>query len=151
MSIVSMVDGDGTRWFFEWSSIVDAPITAAMTEAELLEYYPRRRAEQAAEEARGYLERELGRIKSYGTSSRLKHTAEDTIGICNRAGEGETWLSAEQQLELCVRRRDDPAATMPGTPQDMVCCVCCRPIEGERHWLGDDPACSACHQQIRKP
>jgi len=141
MAIVSMRDEEGIRWFFVWSSITDSPVTSAMTLAELRAYVSRHAAERAAAD----LQRLLPRIMEVGTSELDSRSAAETIEPCNRAGEGDTWLSAEQQLALAITRRTDPGATMPGVPQDMMCCVCRRPIGDGRELNGNGDAwCGSC-------
>jgi hypothetical protein len=55
-------------------------------------------------------------------------------------------LLEQRHLLRAIRRREDPEATMEGTLQDWVCCMCRKPIEGERRCLhgDDDPVCSSC-------
>lgn len=145
MAIVSMRDETGRRWYFTWSSITDSPTSPAMSLAELRAYVRRRAADRAASD----LQRALPRIMETGTSELDSRSAKETVEPCNRAGEGETWLSAEQQLALAIMWRKDPDATLPGVPQDMICCMCSCPISaGERRYRdgdeGGDPWCARC-------
>jgi hypothetical protein len=141
--IVKMADDQGTPWYLFWSTVVDAPTTCAMTLDEMKEYYRDEYGRQGMRD----LDDRLARVEATGTSCRYPDsTAESTIGVVNRAGKGETWLSAEQTLRLSIMRRDDIDFEMQGVDQDMVCCMCSKPIENEldRVWEGSDPYHAAC-------
>jgi hypothetical protein len=86
--------------YFEWSSIVDAPITKGMTEQELHDYVE---DEYGAAGLRALPER-LALVNATGTSRR-GHTLLEVIGR-NRAGEDGACLTPAQILE---RYRDDEA------------------------------------------
>jgi hypothetical protein len=78
--------------FVEWSTVVDAPVTYSMTEAELtawhLEEFGRREHEQNFQDR-------LDRLKKFGTSLKLPESAADAA-IANRAGEGEAEISLSE-------------------------------------------------------
>lgn len=144
MPYVRMEGSDGREWFFRWSRVTDSPASEAMTQPELV-------AQMLREgQARAGIRRALHRLRCSGTTALRDKSARDTIEPVNRAGAGETWLTAEQQLELVIRWRDDPEAEIEGVAQDMICCMCCRPIAtvAERVWTSDegpvDPMCGSC-------
>jgi hypothetical protein len=74
--------------YFEWSTIVDAPVSYGMTEEQIKEVHSneknfKERLERAKEKGHSYL-------GYYGTLTL------DEILACNRAGDGETELTAEE-------------------------------------------------------
>lgn len=81
-----IVHHDG--WFFEWSTIVDAPTTEAMRREAFEEYYQDQHGKVGMRELPARLERAV----KYGTSSMDQMSAEDLIAG-NRAGDDETEMS----------------------------------------------------------
>lgn len=82
--------------YFEWSTIVDAPVTYPMTLEELRAYIK----EEFGLQGLDLLEKRLERIEANGTSSLLGTTLEDAL-LGNRAGKGETRLSLDQFKAWC--------------------------------------------------
>ncbi len=148
MSIVKMTDSNGQEWYIVRSAMLDRPMLPALTLDELKEAW----RDEYGRAGQGNLKRALRRLDEKGTSSLLHEGFRDTLETCNRAGKGGTWLSAEQQLQLCITRRRVPDAEMNGVPHDMICCYCGQPIasEADRTWAGDDPAHWSCMAHCRK-
>lgn len=142
--IVKMTDKKDRPWYFFWSSIVDSPVSIAMTLDELKEHYQQEYGRQGMSE----LDRRLERVEKKGTSAHGDESAEDTIVPCNRAGKNETRLTAEQQLELVIAWREDTSYEIEGVDQDLMCCRCGEQINGEadRVW-GDDDECDPLHRR----
>ena len=80
--------------YFEWSTIVDAPVTFAMSRDELEEHIK----EEYGNEGLRELPERLKRVDKQGTSCCVPLTVEDLIS-CNRAGDGESELTKEEILE----------------------------------------------------
>jgi hypothetical protein len=79
--------------YFEWSSIVDAPISYGMTFEQLMGYYRYQYGQSGVEG----LERDRAKLEETGTTYR-RHTAEEVIDM-NRAGENEEKLTADEIYE----------------------------------------------------
>lgn len=77
--------------YFEWSTIVDAPVTYGMTREEFKEYY----LEEYGRSSLLEFEQRMLRVDAKGTSSHIHASAEETVYV-NRAGKGETCLSLAQ-------------------------------------------------------
>lgn len=77
--------------YFEWSSIIDAPVTYGMTEEELRQYTEKEYGRKGVEA----LPERLARVEKVGTSELTANCLQDTIGY-NRAGPKETKLSARE-------------------------------------------------------
>lgn len=86
--------------FFEWSSIVDAPVTRGMTREQYEEYYAFRHGDNLSER--------MGRALATGTSSVHYESLEDLIRG-NRAGPGET----EATFEEIIRQIKSPDEVYP--------------------------------------
>ena len=80
---------------FEWSSIVDAPITYGMDLDELHDYI---RCEYARDGV-SQLNARLGRVRKCGTSFIGHKCLEDSV-LPNRAGKNEEELTIDQIYEL---------------------------------------------------
>lgn len=91
--------------YFEWSTVVDAPITNGMTLDELRAYIKEEYGQRGLES----LPERLKRVEACGTSSYLDKTVADTIRG-NRAGPKERRLTAEQIYERYV---NPPNETLP--------------------------------------
>jgi RNase P/RNase MRP subunit POP5 len=76
--------------YFEWSTIVDAPVSRGVTKEELKGYIKRKYGEKGLSE----LHERLKRVEDKGTSSYVT----DLEGLinCNRAGENEETLTKEE-------------------------------------------------------
>jgi len=81
--------------YFDWSTVVDAPITYGMTREELEAYH-------LAEYGRAAHERDfdnrMRRVMEKGTSA-MSSTLNQVL-ICNRAGDNEAELTAEEIYEV---------------------------------------------------
>ncbi len=100
------------HWYFEWSTIADAPTTKGM-ELPLLAYHI---AESYGESGLRDLPMRLDRIRQTGTSS-IDGTTLDELLSANRAGPGEKHLTAEELLAQYVPTRParGPWSTAPCT------------------------------------
>lgn len=76
--------------YFEWSTIVDAPVSGPMTLDAFKEYYKDRYGSVGLEDLAG----RLVRVESTGSSSKEGNTFEDIVE-CNRFGQDETNMSIE--------------------------------------------------------
>lgn len=77
--------------YFEWSTIVDAPVTYAMTKKELEEEIKLQHGLHGLKELPGRLER----VKKYGTSFQIPTKLKDLL-MCNRAGDNEEELTEDE-------------------------------------------------------
>ena len=84
--------------YFEWSTIVDAPVTYGLTLDELREYIKEEYGNEGLEELPARLER----VEKYGTSSQNQESAEDLCAR-NRAGENEKHISLKQIYKQYTR------------------------------------------------
>lgn len=84
--------------YFEWSTVVDAPVTWAMSREEMLEH--RIRGGQRAWEAEASLQRAEANGTSYVDGISL-----DSLRQHNRAGENETHLPWPDVIALVVAER----------------------------------------------
>lgn len=94
----------GTEMFIVWSSIVDAPITFAMTQEELRLWWSEEYGRAGREQLNGHFAR-----GDFGT-------LEDEL-VVNRAGADETHLTREQIIDYFFERRgqgEQPVGTSPG-------------------------------------
>ncbi len=77
--------------YFEFSTIVDAPVTYLMTREEFEAYYCSEYSNSATDK---FAER-MERADRKGTSSMIDDSFEDMIS-CNRYGDGESCLSVDE-------------------------------------------------------
>jgi hypothetical protein len=77
--------------YFEWSTVVDAPVTNGMTEAELLEYVKERHGSEGLRQ----LPERLARVRANGTSFHAYGNLDELLKL-NRAGDGETCLTKDE-------------------------------------------------------
>lgn len=93
--------------FFEWSSVVDAPVTFGMTEAELREHI----ATRYGAEGLSIADNRIERAKRIGTSYIDHEESFDDLVNFNRAGPNETRLTKDQivQIYMVEKRNPDPA------------------------------------------
>lgn len=82
-------------FFFEWSTIVDAPTSKAMRRDEFVAWYRGLYGSEGVEQLPARLER----AEKYGTSSHDHESARDMI-LGNRAGPNEEELSFESVIGL---------------------------------------------------
>ena len=98
--------------YFEYSTVVDAPVTVLMGLEEFKAYY-------LAEYGRctfDGLEERLARADTKGTSSMLDSSLEDML-LCNRCGPGETELSVEDfKAALIAEAEKMKASSSPNPP-----------------------------------
>ena len=80
--------------YFEWSTVVDAPVSYAMTLEELTAYTK----EEYGNQGIGELDRRIERCNKYGTS--LIGGNPEVILSCNRAGIDECKLTVEQIYDV---------------------------------------------------
>jgi len=83
--------------YFEWSTIVDAPITIGMSKSELEKHI---KEEYGNEGLKGLPER-LERVSKTGTSSLIPGENLESLISENRAGENESHISADEIYEKC--------------------------------------------------
>lgn len=95
-----IVQRDG--WYFEWSTVSDAPSTFGMRRGDFEAYYRDEYGRKGAED----LPSRLGRADAVGTSALDCASAEAVIS-CNRAGYGETKLTLDEIVQIyCVEQRE---------------------------------------------
>lgn len=82
--------------FFEWSEVVDAPVSRAMGREEFVDWYTERNGADAAGDA---LDARLARAVEYGTSAERPESAEEMTRF-NRAGPGERCLTFDEIIAL---------------------------------------------------
>lgn len=92
--------------FLEWSSVVDAPVTFGMTEAELRKHI----AEHYGTEGLRVADSRIERAKRVGTSYLDNNESFDDLVSFNRAGPNETQLTKEQLIRIYMveKRNPDP-------------------------------------------
>lgn len=78
-------------YYFEFSTIVDAPTTFGMSLEDFKKYY----REMYGLDGMRILDERLERVERYGTSSQLKETAAEMLGG-NRAGPNEEELTTDE-------------------------------------------------------
>ena len=87
-------------FFFEWSTVVDAPTSYGMPREEFEDYYRNRYGEEGSRELSQRLERAIAK----GTSSRMHASAEELVRG-NHAGPGEETISLEDIIRIYVTER----------------------------------------------
>lgn len=91
-------------YYFEWSSIVDAPVTYGQPLEYFKKYYQKEYGNSGMKE----IDERLKRVEEFGTSSYFNKSFDDLI-IVNRAGEHETQLTKQQILEkYCINSPINP-------------------------------------------
>ena len=88
------------RWYFEWSTVADAPVTKGMSLPLLAYHVAERYGSVGLEELPGRLER----VETHGTSSLDGMTVADLLS-CNRAGPKERHLTEKELLDQYVPGR----------------------------------------------
>ena len=87
--------------FFEWSTIVDAPVTYGMDENELRSYIKDEYGNAGLED----LPKQLQRVQEKGASWHDEdYDLEQTV-MCNRAGENESCISLDEIYERYTATR----------------------------------------------
>ena len=81
---------DGETRYVEWSTVVDAPVTYAMTEDELRAHMK----EEYGNEGLRELPERMKRVAATGTS--FRDTTADEVTSGNRAGPDETTLTMDE-------------------------------------------------------
>jgi hypothetical protein len=93
-------------WFFDWSTVVDAPVSLGMNLAQYKQHYRYRYGQDGMEELPDRLKRTL----EQGTSFRGGMTIDELIGGHNRAGHDETYLPLDEVIRIyCVEQREPVA------------------------------------------
>lgn len=95
------MERDGVERFLEWSTVVDAPVTYGLSEDDLRQHVLRRYGEESLEALPARLER----ARRNGTSA-LDGLSLAELFEGNRAGEGETCLTADEIWNRYCARRD---------------------------------------------
>lgn len=104
--------------WFEWSTVVDAPLTYGMTREEFIEYY---RDEYGRHNAEATMEERMARAEVKGTSAMRESSLEDLISS-NRAGYKENYLTLPEIERIYLIEKRSP---LQG--------------EGTKMWYGDKP------------
>lgn len=88
--------------FFEWSEIVDAPVTHAMSREEFALYYAGRYGELSAAHM---LDERIERALAHGTSA-MRPTSAEEMFRGNRAGPGERCLTFDEIIAMVTAKED---------------------------------------------
>jgi hypothetical protein len=93
-SYIVKLEHEGTPFYLEWSTIVDAPVSCGMTLEELQEYIRNRYGDEGLRQ----LPDRLARVEATGCSA----MNDDLAGLlaCNRAGDGETELTKDEIVQF---------------------------------------------------
>ncbi len=92
----------GREWFLEWSTVVDAPVTCGMSEAELRDHVKEEYGNRGLERIEARLERCRRCGHSYLDDE--SQTVAEFVEY-NRAGPGESCLTVDELIDAyCVRR-----------------------------------------------
>lgn len=99
---IAKFEHEGTAYYLEWSTIVDAPITFGMTLDEFKQYYRKKYGEQPAID----LSKRLNRVDLRGCSSEIPHHNLAFLIRTNRAGKDETRLTKKEIIHwYCLQRK----------------------------------------------
>jgi len=100
---IRLIDpADGREYFLRWSTVVDAPTTAGMSEEELREWYAQEYGRQGLLD----LPSAIHAARTKGVASVGYRDLADVIAG-NRAGEGATELTLEEIVEQYCRDRPE--------------------------------------------
>lgn len=91
---ICKLEHEGQPIYFEWSTIVDAPVTYGMTLEQFTEYYQ----EQYGRQGMFDFEERMKRVEAKGTSAHNYRDVEEVIAA-NRAGPDEKALSKEELVK----------------------------------------------------
>lgn len=108
---IGSFERDGVRYFFDYSTLIDAPTSCAMTREEYERHYVKQVVREAIQEARRHLPDRLMRAESKGTSSHTDNDLADMLAG-NRAGERDEALTVDEVLAMVLFWRGC-AATVP--------------------------------------
>lgn len=97
---ICSAEREGVRYYFDYSTVVDAPTTGAMTRREYESYYRSKYGEANTES----LLSRLARADARGTSSMLHANLADILSS-NRAGPNEERLTVDQVVDLVLSAR----------------------------------------------
>jgi len=94
--------------YFDWSTVVDAPVTYGMTLAEFKRYYRERYGshDMDADDDAGFKAR-MKRVEAKGTSTHCYDSVEELVKF-NRAGPDERCLSIPELSEWLLNRIESP-------------------------------------------
>jgi len=92
---------DGTDYYLEWSSIVDAPVTYGMTLDEFRCYYQ----EEYGNQGMKGLDERLQRVDEIGHSDRICREPIREWIKGNRAGKGEKEATYDEIIDTFIRSR----------------------------------------------
>ena len=92
---IASFEHEGTRYYFDYSTVVDAPVSELMTRAEYEGYYRRRWCRRGMQE----LPARLARTDVTGSSAMATETFDELVG-CNRAGPNDKRLTVGEFLAL---------------------------------------------------
>jgi hypothetical protein len=81
--------------YFEWSTVVDSPVTVGMSLEEFKEYYKNEYGSQGMRE----LDERLKRVEEKGVSGHPPYDNLESFFNYNRAGENETLATKEEVIE----------------------------------------------------
>jgi hypothetical protein len=88
------------KWYLEWSTIVDAPVTYGMSKEETYNFYKEKYGNTGLRD----FERDIEECDKRGTCYRDGYTL-DNILSCNRAGPKETEYTKEEIIEhYCIKK-----------------------------------------------
>ena len=97
---ICKVNASGRDYYFEFSTVVDAPVTLGMTRKEFEKYYREEYGNRALES--GEFQDRMKRVEAKGTSSHMHANVEELLSF-NRAGKDETRLTIAQLIDAyCV-------------------------------------------------
>ena len=88
--------------YFEWSTVVDAPVTFGMSLEEFTEYYRFQYGQHSFESEFGG---RMGRVEAKGTSSMLDSSIDELISF-NRAGPKESCIDKETLIKYLKDKKD---------------------------------------------
>lgn len=96
------------RFFFDYSTVVDAPTSCAMTLFEYRRYYRKQNGQAGMD----HLAERLTRAIANGSSAFDRETLADMVAL-NRAGKGETRLTVDELIDLVMTNRKAPWGIEP--------------------------------------
>lgn len=117
-------------WFFEWSTVVDAAVTPAMTPAEFTSYYRNYYGLRDMAELPARLERAV----RVGTSSKVPgHESARSVVANNRMGESGQSLSFDDVISAIISAREEELVLFDPSKKVWVHCDPC-----DRTWSACD-------------
>ena|SRR3990167_4646337 len=100
---IVLLNIEGTQYFLDWSTVVDAPVFGCKGKSDFISYY---RNEYGLQK----LPERMKRVLEKGTSSMLDDSADDVI-FPNKAGHNETCMTKQQIIDYyCL---DDTDTDLP--------------------------------------